>query len=279
MKRSRMESAPEQKGDTMNFEQKAELLAQYIGVVADAIEEEAPSHSSNFELGALRTSEGTYFVMDEAETKTAFTRSMEEYVEDFGVECLIKKYGTDSIETAFEVAKETGKLGVEISCDDENTYQFDDMYIFKNSSEDERSAEFLKDMLQKDGGVLKSRENSDYGEHEFEIQHIENPEHYLDCFVVKEDGEYWQKQDREGNDTGFVEILNEEDVEFLLLEERLEGRYGTELDRVVEDLSAVSEIPFEELLHSAKQQGYDMADEDILKIIRDSEKPYEYDDD
>ncbi|MDE6677696.1 MAG: hypothetical protein K2K02_01525 [Ruminococcus sp.] len=35
----------------MNFEEKAELLAQYIGVEADAIEEEAPSRFSNFSMG------------------------------------------------------------------------------------------------------------------------------------------------------------------------------------------------------------------------------------
>ena len=263
----------------MNFEEKAELLAQYIGVEADAIEEEAPSRFSNFSMGALRTSEGTYFVMDETETKTAFTRSMEEYVEDFGVEGLLEKYGTDSIETAFEVAKETGKLGVEISCDDENTYQFDGMYIFKNSSDDERSVDFLNDMLQKDGGVLRSRESSEYGEHEYEIQHIENPEHYLDCFAVKEDGEYWQKQDREGNDTGFVEILSEDDIKLLLLAERLENRYGTDTDKLFCEVSAVTEISFNELLSSVAEQGYNMTADDIQKITNASKNQYEYNDD
>lgn len=258
---------------SMNFDEKTELLAKYIGVLADAIEKEAPSPFSNFNMGAFRTSEGTYFVLDEAETKSAFICSMTECVEDYGVEYIIEKFGTDSIETAFEVAKEKGKLGDEISCDDYHTYQFAGMYIFRNSRDDERSDEFLKKMFRQDGMVLRSRESSDYGEHEYEIQHIEDPEFYMDCFVVKEDGEYWQKQDREGNDTGVVEILSENELEFLLLEERLESRYGSDIDRL---LSFISEIPPEKLIVAAARQGYTLSADDIKKIIRDTEKQTAY---
>lgn len=261
-----------EKTKSMNVDEKTELLAQYIGVLADAIEKEAPA-SSNFNMGALRTSEGTYFVLNESETKSAFMQLWKEFVEHFGIEEVIKKFGTDNPETAFEVAEKEGTLGRELAVADYNTYQFAGMYIFRNSRDDERSDDFLKEMFRQDGMVLRSRESSDYGEHEYEIQNIEDHEVYMDCFAVKEDGEYWQKQDSEGNDTGVVEIFTEDELTFLLLEERLESRYGSDMDRL---FSFISEIPSEKLIIAAARQGYTLSADDIRKITRDTEKQTAY---